>query len=387
MADYYLSGDLEPFWYQDPSWAHTTLHYYPDFGFVDHPIYIDHKMDGSLVYIGHGTKEGKKGTPHTLPQKKRQCSTMVEVYIDEDFVQEVPLQLLRRFSGVAKTQFPAYAQGSPQLHEKADTIVNGTEEVSPAGPRSTDGTNLSSRGPSKALNPSAPAFRSAKTPQHMTLSLTLAGVDPDDFPRAQFLRQAVRWMESNSNKPSTQEQLEYGPSEPGNFSFLDLLEMYQAAVAFQIQPRSAFVSIKRELLSRVTEAGPESDLEILQHVTTYLPVYDPVTVRAITGAWDKWSNRVYNKDEWLAIKSSLVDSENQTLAKKARRIFKHRMRAKKECKESEIKVFNDRAAEAHEEEWWRLVKGTPSSEPSEQDVVGGHRRRNRRAQQQRGKEA
>ncbi|KXT04190.1 hypothetical protein AC578_98 [Pseudocercospora eumusae] len=347
----------EPFWHQYPSWTRQRLYYFPGFGFIDHPVYTDCAMDGSVTFIGYGTREGKKIANTDRPSQKRRHEEMVEIYVADEFVQNMPLRLLRRFSGAAKERFPTQ-EGTPSRSAKsrqADSKIDfgGDSKASTSPPRSPKGKKQ--------------------------MEIYLEGVEEADYPRITFVKEALNWMKSNDGE--SENLIDYGPSELSETGFLELLESYQAVVALQICPPSVINALRTELKNRVTEAVPEDVEYMLRDVTKYLPVEDAVTVRAITAAWDRWSDYVYTKDEWLGIKELLLNSENDALARKAKGIFDYRTNAKK--KRLQQSTQGDRTKKTHHEDW-RGPGENPEQNATKTAVSGGDgRRRNRRAQQAR----
>ncbi|KAF7188827.1 hypothetical protein HII31_09750 [Pseudocercospora fuligena] len=346
----------EPFWHQYPSWTRQRLYYFPGFGFIDHPVYTDYAMDGSVTFIGYGTREGKKIAKTDRPSQKRRHEEMVEIYVADEFVQNMPLRLLRRFSGAAKERFPTQ-EGSPSQSAKsrqADSKLDfgGDSEASTSSPRTPNGKKQ--------------------------MQLYLEGVEESDYPRITFVKEALNWMKSNAGE--SENLINYGPSELGETGILELLESYQVAVALDIRPPSVTNALRTELKNRVTETVPEDVEYMLRDVTKYLPVEDPVTVRAITAAWDRWSNYVYTREEWIAIKELLLNSENEALARKAKGIFDYRNNAtKKRLQEQRQATYS---TEKHQENSRRQPEN-PAKTTTETAASGGGRRRNRRAQQQR----
>ncbi|EME84849.1 uncharacterized protein MYCFIDRAFT_195790 [Pseudocercospora fijiensis CIRAD86] len=307
-------------------------------------------MDGSITFIGYGTREGKKIAKTDRPSQKRRYDEMVEIYVGDEFVQNIPLRLLKRFSRAANEQFSSNEGTSSQPHSKFD--CGSESEASTSAPRLPGGKKQ--------------------------MGLYLEGVKAADYPRITFVKDALNWMKSNEGE--NENLINFGPSEPSETGILGLLESYQVAVALQIRPPSVTNALRTELKNRVTETVPEDVENMLRDVTQYLPVNDVVTVRAITAAWDRWSNHVYTREEWLGIKELLLNSENKALARKAKAIFDYRMNGKQ--KRLQEQTPDDRAMEQHHEGWRRLCENSDQN-VAEARASGGGRRRNRRAQQER----
>lgn len=117
----------EPFAYQYPPWTQPNqgLYYSPNFNqYFQHPLHANYTMDTQVLKIGtkfnNAGKDAKKGVDRPKPRPQE----MVEVFVGETLIKQMPLRTITRFSSLASETFPR----PPKEQEKKVATGNGESE-------------------------------------------------------------------------------------------------------------------------------------------------------------------------------------------------------------------------------------------------------------------
>lgn len=318
----------EPFHWQYPNWAKPGYHlyYYQHYGYFDHPLYTTKTPDGRRLVTSYGNGQRFHKSPMVAPSEipsKRPKHEMVDVYNVDEFVGEVSLRLLTRFSDVASVTFldsektRTVKLGSEQrgvgqterstsrhsttiqdlILDKAfqkleKTISDASGDSSPtASPKSTASKPCSGRTRSdtrttgltipdefevtshqKYQRPHRPrrgVERNGKKELRLDLNVS-------EMPTKTAIREAIAWMKSNEKLHGDQ-TLPFGPDDLVNLSLEDVVDLYQAALAFGMQPWPG--RLRLELNERLTST--RLDYHTFRNITRRLPLADSCVSRAI----------------------------------------------------------------------------------------------------------
>ena len=224
-------------------------------------------MDGETLKIGF---ESKYASNHQNrngqgPSKQKQSTgPKVDIFIGDELVRSVPLKVLTRFSEAGKRVFPrpqqqgateeTFSKKVPTLSaEKVDSILDWAEEANAAvaGGSKESGSAESNASRVPGLAPISMAYAVPKM-QKRTLRLKL---DVVEMPSKSAVDDALKWMEANAT--SDEKLTNYGPSLLHKMELEDLIDLYQAALAFELRPWGKSSGLRKEIYSRVSEGKLE----------------------------------------------------------------------------------------------------------------------------------
>ena len=291
----------EPFWQQYPSWTnpnqpinnhiYSTTFYYP-------PVSTA-AMDSQTLYIGSNTKNGQKGSGSTNAVANRSFHKevvkpkgKVDVFIDDEFIREMPLGTLIRFSKAAAAAFPkpkpgkeaqnrGEADSTPQDWAEDDEKEVNVEQLTAqvenlsANPQATEASSKGTEPGAAIASPTANAVSSTKIPnQVLDLKLDTLWRQP---PVTAF-NFAFEWMHLAKVARPGDTVLEYGVPRPVTLSLENMVDIYAAALCLDLRP---FPHRHRHaLMGRVTDKRPL--VADLTYVHEHLPINDPVMTRMIS---------------------------------------------------------------------------------------------------------
>ena len=398
----------EPFWQQYPSW--TQAHQPPSSQIYPTTFYDPRfltTMDSETVYIGKNTRNGHKkmnsgnGPNHGGKGKAPHNQTLkpkgkVDVYIDDAFIQDMPLGTLVRFSKTAAAAFPKPgpvkevetgkgAETTPhdwaEDEEKSVDVEKLTAEV---GKLNTS-SNAAKASTSKAAEKSAANTVDEATTKHSNKELNL-NLDTLWFqPSVEAFDFVFKWMHMAKNARPGEQPLDYGVPQPEKLSLEKLFDMYAAALCLDLRPFPH--KHRHDLMTRVTEK--KILLADLQYVHEHLPVDDPVMTRLITSFYENKDarNSYYVKAEIDLIEQYVCEVDPQLCSR-----FKEIGDARQEKTQA-------RRRRKGENRMQQLAEGLEASEFAEAPTVNGEnrpeekvggpagRRRNRRKAGNKGKDS
>lgn len=205
--------------------------------------------------------------------KKHNPGPKVDVYVGDELVGSISLWTLTRFSDAGKRVFPRPQQqgadkvASPKkvsttASQKIDSGLDWAEDANAAG---SDAVAERSKEPSSTEPKAQPA-----TPIPATAPVSLAYARPHmqkrtfqleldvvEMPSTKALGDVVKWMEDNESVTG-KKLIDYGPPRLDNIQRLDvLIDLYQAALAFELKPWAKGIRIQKEICRRVSEAPLE----------------------------------------------------------------------------------------------------------------------------------
>ncbi|KAK4502780.1 hypothetical protein PRZ48_006206 [Zasmidium cellare] len=328
----------EPFHWQLPNWARPgyQLYHYPGYGYFDHPLYTTQTPDGRTLVASYESAQRFSRPPVSAPSEPtptRPRQEMVDVYYSDEFVEEVPQKLLIRFSNMASVAF-LKTRKSGHGHDKqsersvsppstiADSVMDGairglenTTPTAPKKPRDISPSTTSdftafdtcstsrSRSDTRTTDLTIPEkfedISYVKDDIHIETQPHVEGgkrrrrrrrrggaqrgkkelrldLNVREAPTKDAVRAAIAWMKTNEDRHGDH-TLPYGPNDLSNLDLEDIVDLYQAALAFGLQPWPR--RLKLELNERITRT--RLDFETFVKITRWLPMADSALARAL----------------------------------------------------------------------------------------------------------
>lgn len=145
-----------------------------------------------------------------------------------------------------------------------------------------------------------------------------------ELPSQEIVKGVIKWMNLKSKIDDVGCFLDYGPQDLQALSLDDLIDLYQAALVFDILPVSSLYPVRAAMLYRVTDSKP--DVEMLHKIYYYLPVRDPVTSRIINSIQDHREKGAYTDDEIAVIDAYIFGRGREELAEKLKSVLNSRSR-------------------------------------------------------------
>ncbi|SMQ48559.1 unnamed protein product [Zymoseptoria tritici ST99CH_3D7] len=281
-------------------------------------------MDTQPVIIGFGAKSRYgKPAPSDMPSRRHFNPELVDVYLADEFVEAIPRKVLTRFSIVAAKTFPRPDKSGAKINT-ASTSTTKTN-VQPQSPRDsgyhgspgpvTGGRTTASPVQVGTISPSPLHSSAPKGRKQLRLFL-----DAPEMPSFEAVQTALKWMKDNGDADSSARLLDYGPSSLEDAQLIDLIDLYQSALCFDLRPFPKRIRI--EILNRLTNNRP--DVNTFAQLTRFLPLDDSAVARAINSFHDFWRAKEYTSEEMNQFTAFLDQEENKNFERKLSQIFKSR---------------------------------------------------------------
>lgn len=394
----------EPFWQQYPPWARVGKNPYT------HQLNPFYNMDSQTVFIGSKTKNGRKATEAEKErarqdQLKRSTRPLgkVDLYIDGEFIKEMPLGTLVRFSKVAAAAFP-----KPEDAKKSDHATAADRKAASRNWADDDEnddsldvekltadvaklkTSSEAEAPTPTIvNGSRSATTAAPKATNSNKELELRWNDLNVQPSTAGFIFAFEWMHKAKESRPGESVPDYGVPEPDKISLEMLIDMYAAALCLDLRPFPH--KHRHDILTRLTASRPL--LQQVGCVFDHMPLQDPVVTRMITSClqYRQRSRGTYTALEWKMVQD-YVYSEPSLL---------NRFEEIETARQESWKARKERKGEEHLQELAQQRDPNPVAGPSKSPVravedqvtnggvgneQGGGRRRNRRHQERKGKD-
>ena len=304
----------EPFWHRYPPWAVPPSSLKK---LQSNPLF---NMDSQTTFIGSKTKNGQRFQEQAkghVNQHQRKTNTKpqgkVDVYVSGEFIKEMPLSVLVRFSKIAAANFPKPVEAleAKEVEKSGKTGGEGdaksTDWAEEDGTEKLDVDKLTAevgklKSPSQNET-SAPtivngsgimAIASSKPSEQANKQLDLAWVDLRVQPPRSGFEYAFEWMQKAKNARPGQPVTDYCVDDPHKLSAQRLVDMYAAALCLDLRPFPH--KHRHALMTRITDERPL--LAQLSYVHDHLPLTDPVVTRAITSCLQHNEHHRYSTVEW-----------------------------------------------------------------------------------------
>jgi hypothetical protein len=287
--------DTEPFWQQAPEIVYPYARFYPELNLYteDHFYFYYEKsstMDTTNIVIGRNSRYARPATRpasvvNAKPQRPRE---FVTVYLDDDFVGEVSLGVLVRFSKLAKITYPK----PPQSTQESKSTDGGQSEVKVAGTlvgEKSDGETWAdmaehSDAGKAASKPDVEEQVAVTTPLGLPYPKSLAIGVPGVWvqPKLSIVKHILTWMEQNKRSRNNEPLLPLTPAPLPKISLQALVDTYTGVLAYELTPFPH--DLRHEILTRLTQQPTHA--EQMQYLYEHLPVKDPILSRMVTSFFE-----------------------------------------------------------------------------------------------------
>lgn len=379
-------------------------------------------MDTAPLIIGRSTRYSRPSADMDAAKPKRPCDS-VKVYLQDEFVGEIAVGVLTRFSKLAKATYPR----PPPLKEE-EAKPKDTTKAKPAygpleGPHGEvsqlkDWADLSELADhdqvvdvadadtdtTSKTDSSAPITAQDQPVAQKSLAIAVPGAWVQ--PKLNVAKHILAWMEQNKRARNNEPLLPLAPLPLSQINLKALIDTYTGVLAYDLAPFPH--DLRHEILTRITQQPVHA--EQVRYLYEHLPVDDPIINRMVTSFFEHDEAEHYSPEERDAVYSYLydeVDDEGE-LERRFSRVKRNRNRDKK--RDDAMKIiregFEDFAGALQEDlpasvdKGKQAVKGDvkhggkhPTQRAAKEDekqatqgpVNDGQRRRDRRGQQQAGK--
>jgi hypothetical protein len=304
--------DTEPFWQQAPEIVYPYARFYPELDlYTEDHIYFFYvtssTMDTTNIVIGRNSRYSRPtSTANVKPQRPRE---FVTVYLEDDFVGEISLGVLVRFSKLAKITYPRPPQSTQESKstddEKSEVKVIGTPVGEKSGgeawadmaehsdavkvaPKPDVEEKVTITTPSREATPSELPY-----PKSLAIGVPGAWVQPS----LNIVRHILTWMEQNKRSRNNEPLLPLTPAPLPKISLHALVNTYTGVLAFDLTPFPH--DLRHEILTRLTQQPTQA--EQVQYLYEHLPVKDPILSRMVTSFFEHDDAGHYSAEQRDAI--------------------------------------------------------------------------------------
>lgn len=395
----------EPFWQQAPEVAYPQSYYYPEQDlYTLFPIYHIYPsfMDPTPVVIGFKSRYARSNTesPNTKMKRPRQT---VKVYLGDEYVGEIALGVIVRFSKLAKATFPKpqaatdkeadsnkNAKSTHDANIRIDSGVEQGEKKSWAEMTDDAQSDPSNQAPTDTQNPAAtsatsPAQNITPTeplePKGLDISVAGAWIQPE----VSVAKHILNWMQQNKRTRNNEPLLPITPLPLSSISLKALIDTYTGVLAYDLAPFPH--DLRHEILTRLTKEPTQASQ--IQYLYEHLPLEDPILNRMVTSYFEHLDAGHYSQFEIDAIHKYVQENtgDEGELDRHFSRV--QRSRNRKQSRETALKTLR----EGFENFAGPLLDALPVADDDKKnkgnkgavrDDEGEGRRRNRRQQQANG---
>ena len=348
-------------------------------------------MDHAHVVIGSKSRYTRPAPDAQV--KPRRPRETVNIYLEDEFVGEISLGVLVRFSKLAKATYPRPSppkneQGTPKDGVKA-TAGSGKEHAEGATSGSREWAEMAEQSDSDRINksqnveseiatndessPQSPMLIEPLTPKKLAISVPSAWVQPN----LGIARHILTWMQQNRRTRNDEPLLPLTPVPLAKISLKVLIDTFTGVLAYDLAPFPR--ELRHEILTRLTQQPVK--VEQMRYLYEHLPIDDPILNRMVTSFFEHSEAEHYTQAEMDAIYGYVheeVDDAGE-LERHFDRVRRSRARKQTRVKAMEklregFENFSGPIAEASMVD----AEAGPAAPKDEGD---GRRRRNRREQQ------
>lgn len=348
-------------------------------------------MDHAHVVIGSKSRYARS-TPEAQVKPRRPRET-VNIYLEDEFVGEISLGVLVRFSKLAKATYPRPAQPkndhqSPKDGVKASAeprkehvvgATSGSKEWAEMAEqsdsdRATKSQNVEAKvAPNEESSPQSPTSVEPPTTKNLVISVPGAWVQPN----LSIARHILTWMQQNRRTRNDEPLLPLTPVPLAKISLKVLIDTFTGVLAYDLAPFPR--ELRHEILTRLTQQPAK--VEQIRYLYEHLPVDDPILNRMVTSFFEHSEAEHYTQAEIDAI-YEYVHEEVDDAGELERHFDRvRRSRARKQTRVNAMEKlregfenFAGPVAEA-------LMADAEAGPTTPKDEGDGRRRRNRREQQ------
>jgi hypothetical protein len=386
--------ETEPFWQQHSEIAYPDARYYPELDlYTDQPVYHIPSgiMDVANVVIGSKSRYSRsRATTQVTSTKPRRPRETVLIYLQDEYVGEISLGVLVRFSKLAKTTYPKPAQpkseseksqgGAKAKVEDGQAPSGGKEWAEMAEQSDADQVVKSHEEEAKATttaeSPSQDDTPFELPPQKsLTISVPTAWVQPN----LSIVKHILTWMQQNKRTRNDDPLLPLTPVPLAKLSLKTLIDTFTGVLAYDLAPFPR--DLRHEIMTRLTQNPCK--VEQIRYLYEHLPVEDPILNRLVTSFFEHTEADHYTQEEINAVYEYIYEEvdDGGELERHFDRV--KRSRARKQTRVSAM----EKLREGFEDFAGPMAEALVADAEVEQKVAPKNegRRRDRREQQRSGK--
>jgi hypothetical protein len=387
--------ETEPFWQQHSEITYPDARYYPELDlYTDRPVYHIPSgiMDVANVVIGSKSRysQRSRATIQITPIKPKRPRETVLIYLQDEYVGEIPLGVLVRFSKLAKTTYPRPAQPKSEPEKSQDGVKAKVEAGQPltrgkewAGmaeqsdaDRVVKSHEVEAEATATTESPSEDATSFELPPQKsLTISVPTAWVQPN----LSIVKHILTWMQQNKRTRNDDPLLPLTPVPLPKLSLKTLIDTFTGVLAYDLAPFPR--DLRHEIMTRLTQNPCK--VEQIRYLYEHLPVEDPILNRLVTSFFEHCEADHYTQEGITAVYDYIYEEvdDGGELERHFDRV--KRSRARKQTRVSAM----EKLREGFEDFAGPMGQALMADAEAEQNVAPKNegRRRDRREQQRGGK--
>lgn len=386
--------ETEPFWQQYPEVAYPQARFYPELDlYTECPVYHSYSpnMDHAHVVIGSKSRYARPAPEaHVKPRRPRET---VNIYLEDEFVGEISLGVLVRFSKLAKATYPRPTQPNNDHETPKDGVKASAEAVKePAGENSSgskewaemvEQSDCDRIAKSQSMeakvatdeesSPQSPTPVEPPAPKNLVISVPGAWVQPN----LSIARHILTWMQQNRRTRNDEPLLPLTPVPLAKISLKVLIDTFTGVLAYDLAPFPR--ELRHEILTRLTQQPVNA--EQICYLYERLPVDDPILNRMVTSFFEHSEAEHYTQAEIDAI-YEYVHEEVDDAGELERHFDRvRRSRARKQTRVNALEKLREGFENFAGPMAEALIADAEAGPADPKDEGDGRRRRNRREQQ------
>lgn len=350
-------------------------------------------MDHAHVVIGSKSRYARHTPTPDVNVKPRRPRETVNIYLQDEFVGEISLGVLVRFSKLAKATYPKPAQPKNEHETPKDSVkasaepgkehaggaTSGSKEWAEMAEQSdsdrvTKSQNVETKvTASEETSPQSPTPFEPTTPKNLVISVPGAWVQPN----LSIAKHILTWMVQNRRTRNDEPLLPLTPVPLAKISLKVLIDTFTGVLAYDLAPFPR--ELRHEILTRLTQQPAK--VEQIRYLYEHLPVDDPILNRMVTSYFEHSEADHYTQAEidaiWQYVHEEVGDDGE--LERHFDRVRRSRVRKQSRVTAMEKlrEGFEDFAGPMAE----ALMADAEAGPEAPKDEGDGRRRRNRREQQ------
>jgi hypothetical protein len=314
----------------------------------------------------------------------------VLIYLQDEYVGEISLGVLVRFSKLAKTTYPKPAQPKSESEKSQDGIKAKVEDgQAPSGGKEwaemaeqsdadqvVNSHEVEAEVTATADSPSQDSTSFELPPQKsLTISVPTAWVQPN----LSIVKHILTWMQQNKRTRNDNPLLPLTPVPLAKLSLKTLIDTFTGVLAYDLAPFPH--DLRHEIMTRLTQNPCK--VEQIRYLYEHLPVEDPILNRLVTSFFEHTEADHYTQQEINAVYEYIYEEvdDGGELERHFDRV--KRSRARKQTRVSAM----EKLREGFEDFAGPMGEALMADAEVEQKVAPKNegRRRDRREQQRSGK--
>lgn len=338
--------DTEPFWQQQPKIAYPHASYYSDLRlYTELLVYcIDYTgMDIAPLIIGRSTRYSRPSADMDAAKPRRPRDS-VKIYLQDEYVGEIAVGALTRFSKLAKATYPRPPPAKDEESKPKDTTKTKPASGPIEGPHGelsqlmdwadlaeltdhdqvVDTADAETDTTSKT-DSSAPVAAQDQPVVQKSLAIAVPGAWVQ--PKLNVAKHILNWMEQNKRSRNNEPLLPLAPLPLFQINLKALIDTYTGVLAYDLTPFPH--DLRHEILTRITQQPVQA--EQVRYLYEHLPVDDPIINRMVTSFFEHDEAEHYSLEERGAVYAYLyeeVDDQGE-LERRFSRVKRNRNRDRK----------------------------------------------------------